>query len=63
MNIHGVDQERIIKSQVEVKNGKLTIKSDFTVLLEEHQITIPRIVYQKIAEEITVTIEAEMQLE
>lgn len=61
--IHGVEQERIIKSQVVVAGKRVHISSSFTVPLSEHNITIPRIVYQKIAEEITVTIEADLKPE
>jgi len=57
---HGVEQERIIKSRLTVKKGKVIVHSTFTVLLADHDITIPRIVYQKIAEEVTVTIDAEL---
>lgn len=59
LHIHGIEQERIIKSTVKVENGRLSVKSSFTVLLQEHGISIPKIVYQKIAEEINVTVEAE----
>lgn len=62
LNIHGVTRERIIKSTLRVENGTLFVTARFTVLLEEHQITIPRIVYQKIAEEITVDVDAEFTL-
>ena len=58
LNNHGVEQERIIKSTIEVKNGQLRIKSQFTVPLSDHNISIPKIVHQKIAEEIKVTVEA-----
>lgn len=58
LNIHGIERERIIKSQVVAKDGKLTVTSDFTVLLDEHAIPIPKIVHQKIAEEIQVSVEA-----
>lgn len=59
LTVHGVTKERIIKNEVMVKNGKIQVKSNFTVLLEEHAIPIPKVVYQKIAEEIQVYIEAE----
>ncbi len=59
LKIHGVTQERIIKSKLKIENGKLKIRSFFTVLLEEHDISIPKIVTQKIAEEIKVLVEAE----
>lgn len=58
--IHGVEQERILKSELELKKGKAIVRSAFTVLLSDHNINIPRIVHQKIAEEIAVTVEAEL---
>ena len=56
--VHGVEQERIIKSGLKVRNGVVAIESVFTVPLQDHNITIPKVVYQKIAEEITVAINA-----
>jgi polyisoprenoid-binding protein YceI len=61
LNIHGVEQERIIKSQIEINGGKLRVQTSFSVPLTDHNITIPKVVYQKIAEEITVTVNAEME--
>ena len=60
LTVHGISRERIIKSTMRISNGKLYISSDFSVLLEDHNITIPKIVNQKIAEEIQIHIEAEM---
>jgi len=62
LEIHGVAQERIIKGTLKVKDQKIEIKADFTVLLEDHQIKVPRVVYQKIAEVIDVSIYAELIL-
>jgi hypothetical protein len=59
LTIHGVAQERIIKSSLRIKDKILYIKSRFSVPLAEHNITIPKVVYQKIAEEITVDMDAE----
>lgn len=58
LNIHGVEQERIIKSELTVSDAAITVRAAFTVLLDEHDIAIPKIVYQKIAEEIEVNVEA-----
>ena len=58
--IHGVPQERIINSKVVIDNNTITISSNFTVLLADHNITIPRIVKQKIAEEILVDVKIVM---
>lgn len=58
LKIHGVEQERIIKALVSIKNGNVSVHSDFSVLLADHNIKIPRIVYEKIATEVSVTINA-----
>ncbi len=59
--IHGVEQERIIKSDLTVKENKVMIKSDFSVLLSDHNIPIPKVVYQKLANEIKVQVNAGLQ--
>lgn len=56
--VHGVEQERIIPIQLIVKEDQIKITSRFQVLLSEHHIAIPMVVYQKISEEIAVTVEA-----
>ena len=60
LDIHGIGQERIIKGTVKISGNKILIKADFTVLLEDHQIKVPRVVYQKIAEAIEVSVTAEL---
>ncbi|MCB0573915.1 MAG: YceI family protein, partial [Saprospiraceae bacterium] len=59
--IHGEEQERIIKSQMNISGNSIRVQSSFTVPLSDHNITIPKIVYQKIAEEIAVTVDAELK--
>lgn len=61
LQVHGVEQERIIKATVQVKKGVISVSSSFTVPLAEHNISIPKIVHQKIAEEISVDINAVFQ--
>lgn len=58
LNIHGVNTERILKSSVTIKDGTAMVKTSFTIPLADHDITIPTIVYQKIAEEIKVEVYA-----
>lgn len=58
LTIHGMERERILKSRVVSDGRRLQVSASFTVLLEEHQIAIPKVVHQKIAEEIKVEIEA-----
>ena len=59
--IHGIEQDRIIRCTIKISPGRISVDSDFTVLLEDHDITIPSIVQQKIAEVIDVSIRFSMQ--
>ena len=61
LTIHGVSQERIIKSYVTVNNNIITLKSSFSVLLSDHNIPIPKVVYQKLANEIKVDVNATLE--
>jgi len=60
LNIHGQKQIRIIKARITVKNGMINIDSDFVVPLADHNISIPKIVNQKIATEIEVSFKASL---
>jgi hypothetical protein len=62
LDIHGQKQTRIIKSKIEISDGVLIIIADFKIPLADHNISIPRIVNQKIATEIEVSVNAEMRL-
>lgn len=59
--LHGVPQERIIKSDVTVKDGKISIASGFTVLLGDHNIPIPKVVKDKLNSEIIVQINCQLE--
>jgi polyisoprenoid-binding protein YceI len=61
LELHGVKQERILKGTIRVDGNEINIHSKFTVLLEDHNIKIPRVVYQKISPEIDVTINATLK--
>jgi hypothetical protein len=58
LKIHGIEQERIIRSRVVSKNGVLQLNAFFTIFLNEYDIMIPKIVQQKISEEIQVSVRA-----
>ena len=60
LTIHGVTQERIIKSELTIKGKTIFIKAEFSVQLEDHHINIPKVVHEKLASEIKVEIKAEM---
>lgn len=57
LEIHGVKQERIIPSRVEIFADRVLIQAEFSVPLKDHNISIPKIVAQKISEKITVSIQ------
>ena len=61
LSVHGIEQERIIKCTLIKNSGSILIESDFKVPLEDHNIKIPRIVYQKIAEVIDVHVKAKLE--
>lgn len=60
LNIHGVIQERIIRCEMNIRNGVVSVKSNFTVLLADHNISIPKVVHEKLASEIKVEVKAEL---
>lgn len=55
LNIHGVERDQTIRGKLNVGSGKLQLDTDFTVALADHNIEIPTLVFQKIAEKIAVT--------
>jgi len=56
LTIHGVEQERTLKGTITVKEGQIVLKTEFTVLLKDHNIKIPKLVIKNIAEEVLVTV-------
>ncbi len=60
LNIHGVEKEKIIKAKVTVKNSEMTLDAHFDVPLEDHNIKVPKIINQKIAQVISVDVKASL---
>lgn len=60
LDIHGIQQERIIKCNIVVEDNIIIATSTFDVPLADHDISIPKLVYQKIAEIILVEISTEL---
>jgi hypothetical protein len=58
---HGVEQERLIKCKLVISQSGIKISSNYTVMLDDHNIKIPSVVNQKIAEEIIVILSVEMK--
>jgi len=63
LTIHGHTKERIIKTVMVSTGNELRAKASFLVPLADHQIEVPRIVNQKIAQEISVNVQGIFQLE
>jgi hypothetical protein len=60
LSIHGLDQERIVPVAVTIKGNTIDVASDFEVPLADHNIKIPRIVYDKLAPLIAVSVKASL---
>ncbi len=56
MYIHGVENDRIVRCDLAVDDNKIDVQANFTVFLTDHNISIPSIVNQKIAEEVKLDI-------
>ncbi len=61
LNIHGVEQERIIKCELTIENETIKVVSNFSVYLVDHGIAIPRIVFDKISPEIKISVVATLK--
>ena len=61
LNIHGVEQERIIKCVLTIEKDVIKVTSDFSVFLADHDITIPKIVFEKISPEIKIQVLATLK--
>ncbi|MDZ4747814.1 MAG: YceI family protein [Saprospiraceae bacterium] len=62
LNIQGRAKERIIKIEIISTGAELNVSTQFLVPLVDHQIEVPRIVNQKIAQEINVSAQAILSL-
>lgn len=56
LTIHGVGQERTIPATISIKGDKVSAKSEFMVKTADHKIEIPKLVWEKIAEEIKINV-------
>jgi hypothetical protein len=60
LTIHGVKKERIIDVILTKKGDLYLLNCNFNVLLVDHAIRIPKVVHQKIAENISVSVKGDM---
>ena len=57
LDIHGVEKERIIRGTITIKPSEVHMATNFLIPLSDHDIAIPKIVRQKIAEQIAVIVD------
>jgi len=56
LSIHGVEIDRIVRCDLIVNNKQISVYVTFTVFIADHNISIPSILNQKIAREISVEV-------
>ena len=62
LSIHGVTRDVILPGSIEFANGnRVLIKSAFVVLLEDYDIIRPKVLWENIAEQITVNVDFELK--
>ena len=60
LTVHGIEKERKVPVTISVKKKSIDINSTFNILIKDHNIKIPKIVFKNIAEEIEVKINANL---
>lgn len=59
LNIHGVAQEKTIDVNMAFNNGIYNVDSKFIILLDDYKIERPKIVWEKLAEKVEITLKLE----
>jgi hypothetical protein len=62
LDMHGVSKPRTISGTIEIKDGVIMMYSKFEVKVTDHEIKVPSLYIEKIAEVIQVTFNAELAL-
>jgi polyisoprenoid-binding protein YceI len=58
LTVHGITQKRTIQGSLTVKNGSISMASEFMVKCADHHIDIPQILFYHIAENIKINVSA-----
>ena len=56
LKMHGVEKEREIDGEINIKDSVINVVSEFSVDLKDHKIKIPKLVVKNIAETVKVTV-------
>lgn len=59
--LHGVSKECIINVTLKIDSQKIDVASDFFIYLQDFNIKIPKVVYNKLASKISVTLNAQLE--
>lgn len=59
--IHGVENVQMLEVLLKIDDDEIIVETSFEILLEDYKIDIPRIVNKKIAETISVHVNAKLQ--
>jgi hypothetical protein len=62
LTVHGITQSKTVQGNIIVKNGIVTMSSQFIVKCADHHIDIPQILFYHIAENIQITVSATYSL-
>ena len=58
LTVHGVTRARTVQGSLTVKNGVISMTSEFYVKCDDHHIDIPQILFYHVAEDIKVNVSA-----
>lgn len=58
LSVHGITQNRVVPGTISIKNGVISMTSEFMVKCTDHHIDIPQIVFHHIAESIQINVSA-----
>lgn len=61
LDIHGVVKKQSISAKITVKNGIVSLFSKFFIKLVDHKVEVPKLMFQKIAEQVEVTIQSNLR--
>ena len=56
LNIHGIEKKRVIKGNIIVRDGKLSVAAKFAIQVADHGIKIPSMKIKSIAEVVEVSV-------
>lgn len=59
--IHGITRNKTVPVTIVKKGNDYTIKGNFTIILKDFKVKIPKLMFYKIAEDVEVTLQAELK--